>query len=271
MEDEYIAKIREAADFIKSQIGTDSVDIGVMVGTALKSFAQALNGKEIPYEEIPHFPHMTTSNKKGKVIYTEIADKKTLCFSGRFEYCDGLPLSEVTMPVRILKELLAGSLIITSPAASLRKELKPGMILTIKDHINCMGVNPLIGQNIDEHGKKFVNMSRPYSTRLNNLLDSTSHVQLSKGTFIAVTGPNLETPAEARYYRAIGGAAIGMSVVPEVIVANHCSIETIGLCNISNYAPNVKEKGLSKEEIVETARKTEKDLVSVILNLIGVM
>ena len=263
--------IKRSAMHLKEKIKTDSVDIAIIMGTGLSGFGNSLDGIDFPYDTIPYFPESSVPGHEGKLTYTNIADKKIIFFQGRLHYYEGYPIDKVVFPSRMMKELNVKKLIITNSAACLSKDLTPGDLMLIKDHINLMGVNPLVGQNISEQGKRFVDMSQPYSKNLIQILKQSSPVPLKEGIYIGVTGPSFETPAEVRYFRAIGGTAVGMSTVPEVIVANHCKIETIGISCISNYAAGVAPSRLDHESVVEIAKKTETDLVSVILNFIAMV
>ncbi|HPO49024.1 MAG TPA: purine-nucleoside phosphorylase [Spirochaetota bacterium] len=269
--DKRLEPVKKSAEFISQKIGTDKVDVGIILGTGLSGFAESLQGEEFPYSEIPEFPQPTVKGHAGKLTYTVIADKKTLCFQGRLHYYEGYPIDKVVFPIRVMKELGVKTLIITNSSGSLTKELKPGDIMIINDHINLMGVNPLVGKNIEEHGKKFVDMSEPYSKKLISLVKQSSPIPLKEGVYIGVSGPSFETPAEVRFFRAIGGGAVGMSTVPETIVANHCKIDTLGLSCISNYASGLASGRLSHEEVISIAKRTENDLVSVILNAMALI
>lgn len=262
--------VREASEYIAKEIGTDNCDVGVIIGTGVKAFAGALKGKTIDYLDIPAFPKSNVKSN-GSLIHTQIADKNILFFNGRIHYYEGFPIDEVAFPVRVMKELNVTKMIIINSAATLSTRFSPGDIMIIEDHINCTGVNPLIGKTFNEHGSKFVDMSEPYSRSIIQLLDQTSHIPLNKGIYIGVTGPNFETPAEVRYYRMIGGDVIGMSTVGEVIVAAQCSIETAALSCVTNYAAGVSAQRLTKEESIALSKKAEEELVSIILNLLAVL
>jgi len=258
--DERLEPVKRASEYIIEKIKTDKIDVGVILGTGLSGFAKSLNGQDF-----------SVQGHDGKLTYAIIADKKTLCFQGRLHYYEGYPIDKVVFPVRVMKELGVKTLVITNSAGSLNKDLKPGDIMILTDHINLMGVNPLVGKNIEEHGKKFVDMSEPYSKKLITLLKQSTPTPLKEGIYVGVSGPSFETPAEVRFFRAIGGSAVGMSTVPETIVANHCKIETVGLSCISNYASGLTVNRLSHEEVISIAKRTENDLVSVILNFLALI
>ena len=269
--DKRLEPVIEASNFLKKTFDIENADLGIILGTGLSGFASSLNGIEIQYKDIPNFPEPTVIGHAGKLTYTTIADKKTLCFQGRLHFYEGYTIDKVVFPIRLMKELNVKTLIITNSAGSLTPNLEPGSIMIITDHINLMGLNPLVGKNIEKHGEKFVDMSEPYSKRLINILKQSSPNTLKEGVYIGVTGPSYETPAEVKYFRAIGGSAVGMSTVPETIVANHCGIETVGLSCISNFASGLTPNRLSHEEVVEVGKNTENELISVILNLIAMI
>ncbi|MBP7553035.1 MAG: purine-nucleoside phosphorylase [Spirochaetes bacterium] len=263
--------VKKSSEYIKNKIQTDSADVAIIIGTGLSGFGSSLDGIDFTYESIPNFPETAVPGKNGKLTYTNIADKKILFFQGRLHYYEGYSIDKVVFPIRMMKEFNVKTLIITNSAACLTKDLTPGDLMVIKDHINLMGVNPLVGQNVYEQGKRFVDMSEPYSKNLLQILKQSSPIPLKEGIYVGVTGPSFETPAEVRYFRAIGGMAVGMSTVPEVIVANHCNIETVGISCISNFAAGIAPNRLDHDSVVEIAKKTETDLVSVILNFIAMI
>jgi len=268
---ESVESIKKAADYISNKIQTNDVDVGIILGTGLKGFSKALQGVDINYSEIPNFPQAYDNNSDCKITFTNIADKKTICFLKRLHYYEGYPIDEVVFPVRVMKELGVKILIILNSSGTLTKSLKPGDIMLIRDHINLMGVNPLVGKNINVNNSKFVNMSEPYSKRLISLVKQSTPVSLKEGVYVGVSGPTFETPAEARYLRKIGGTAVGMSTVPETIVANYYNIETLALSCISNYASSIRANRLHRDEAIEIAKKTENDLISIILNFFAMI
>ncbi len=264
-----LEQIKKSADYIRSIIKNDSADIAIILGTGLGGFAKSIKGIDIPYSDIPGFPVPSVKSHEGRLIFSEIADKKVLCFVGRIHYYEGFPMSKVVMPVRVMKELGVKALVITNSAGSLKQDLKPGDLMIITDHINMMGTNPLIGQNISEHGPKFVDMTEPYSKDFIKTIKQFSPVPLKEGVYVGVSGPSFETPSEVKFFRQIGGDAVGMSTVPECITANHCGIKTLGLSCISNYTSGVTDQRLDHDKVIDIAKKTENSLVSVILNFIG--
>lgn len=269
----YVEEIRQATDYVKSKIKTDSIDLAIILGTGLGAFGNSLQGEVFPYSTIPSFPVGRVKGHENRLIYSTIADKKILVFQGRIHFYEGYPIEKVVFPIRMMKELGVSKLLITNSAGGINKEFNPGDLMIIKDHINFMGINPLVGNNPKDfgYGKKFTDMSYPYSPRLYSMLKDFSPVPLKEGIYIAVSGPSYETPAEVNFFRMIGGDAVGMSTVPEVIVANHCGIETVGISCITNPGAGITKKRLSHEEVIEVGKKVETDLVSLILNFIGLI
>jgi len=266
-----ISIIKTAAEYIRKEIDTDQIDLAIILGTGLGGFAKALDGKVFAYADIPEFPVVSVQGHEGRLIYSKVADKKILCFQGRIHYYEGFPIEKVVFPVRVMKELGVKTLLITNAAGGINGAFKPGDLMLITDHINLMGINPLIGPNVPEHGKRFPDMTQAYSPRLNQLLLQSSPVSLRQGVYAALSGPSYETPAEIRYLKSIGCDAVGMSTVPEAIVANHCGIETTGVSCITNYAAGISTHRLTHDEVIETGKRVENDLVSLILNFIALI
>lgn len=264
------AMSKEAANFIQNYFEKERFDIGLIAGTGLSEFTQALNGKEIKYDKIPNFPILPEQHNCGSMIHATIADKEVLYLNERLHYYQGYPIKMVGFPVRIMKHLGINSLIMINSAATLSETMNPGDIMMIKDHINMMGVNPLAGI-VNNHKNKFINMTNAYSKRLRDLLKSTTTLNLKEGVYVGVTGPNFETPAEANIMRLIGGDVIGMSTIPETLVARQCDIEVIAISCISNYSAAIKNPRLSQNDSILLAEKAEENAVTAILNLIALM
>jgi purine-nucleoside phosphorylase len=268
---DYMDRVKEASQHVKKQINTDSIDLAIILGSGLGSFGASLDGTVIPYNTIPHFPVGNVKGHENRLIFAPIADKNILCFQGRIHYYEGHSIENVVFPVRMMKELGVKRLLITNSAGGINKNLKPGNLMLISDHINLMGVNPLVGSNLSDHGKRFPDMSHAYSRDMIQGLKSVSPIPLLEGVYMAVSGPSYETPAEINFFRSAGADAIGMSTVPENIVANHCGIETAGISVISNFAAGISDGRLSHEDVIEVGKRAETDIVSLILNYIGIM
>ena len=256
--DERVKKIYEAADYIKGRIGEGKPLAGIVLGSGLGKLAEKIeNPVTIPYKEIPHFPASTAVGHKGNFIYGTLGGKQTVAMQGRFHYYEGYSMEYVTLPIRVMKVLGIEYLFVSNAAGGVNFSFKVGDLMVIKDHINLLP-NPLIGPNMEEFGPRFPDMTRPYSPQLCNLateIASEKGIELKGGTYLASTGPTYETPAEYKYFRTIGADAVGMSTIPEVIVARHSSIPVFGISVITNeahdnYAPDYVNDG---DDVVKAA------------------
>lgn len=265
-------KINSAKAFIESK-GVDAPYIGIVLGTGLGNLATKIEAEvEIAYEQIPHFPVSTVESHSGKLIYGNLNGKKVLAMQGRFHYYEGYSAEEITFPIRVMNALGVKKLLISNAAGTVNPDFKKGTLMLIDDHINMIPDNPLRGKNLDELGPRFPDMSQPYDKEMNHLLKSIAKekgIVLHEVVYTPVAGPNLETRAEYRFLRRIGSDAVGMSTVPEVIVANHMSLPCVAIsvltdeCDPDNLAP------VSLEEILEIAGRAEKDLTALYVELIG--
>ena len=219
--------IRLAADYIKSR-GVKDAKIGIVLGTGLGNLALQIDAEQtIDYADIPNFPVSTVESHSGKLIYGNLNGKKVLAMQGRFHYYEGYSGQEITFPIRVMKLLGIERLLISNAAGTVNPNFKKGELMLIDDHINMLPDNPLRGKNFDELGPRFPDMSQPYNKEMNDLLKGIAKekgITLHEGVYTPVAGPNLETRAEYRYLKTIGTDAVGMSTVPEVIVANHMSM-----------------------------------------------
>ncbi len=261
----YRQMVEEAANFLKDKLPYPPI-IVLILGTGLSGAAERISKLvEIPYNEIPHFPVSTVESHEGRLVAGYFGNKYVIAFQGRFHYYEGYSLKEVTFPLRVMTILGAKILIVSNAAGGLNLTFSPGDIMIIKDHINLIPENPLRGPNIDEWGPRFPDLSQAYSPRLRNLLKEVAgEIELKEGVYVAVPGPSLETPAETRFLRLIGADAVGMSTVPEVIVANHAGMEVLGLSVIANVNDPDNFKPILLEEIIASAQATEKKLVTLV-------
>ena len=267
-----IKEIQEAVDYIKNK-GVEDPSIGVILGTGLGSgFVGAMDIiKEIDYSEIPHFPISTVEFHSGKLIYGEMSGKKVLAMQGRFHYYEGYNMQQVTFPVRVLKMLGVTNLLISNASGNLNRAWDKGELMLIDDHINLQPENPLVGANIDELGPRFPDMSQPYDLQLNTHLEEIAqelNQTLRKGVYVSVAGPNLETRAEYRFLSIIGADAVGMSTVPEVIVANHMGLPCCAISVLTDDCDPDNLKPVNIEEIIEVAGKAEVKLTALYVELI---
>jgi purine-nucleoside phosphorylase len=265
--------IVQAANFIKKK-GVTSPHTGIVLGTGLgNSFVKHIDIiEEINYASIPHFPISTVETHKGKLIYGEIAGKKILAMHGRFHYYEGYSMQQITLPIRVMKMLGVKNLLISNAAGNLNPKWKKGQLMLIEDHINLHTENPLRGLNNEHLGPRFPDMSQPYSKELNDLLvkmASVKKVTLNRGVYAGVMGPNLETRAEYRFLRTIGADAVGMSTVPEVIVANHASLPCCAVSVLTDDCNPDNLKPVKLEDIIAVAKKAEPVLTDLFVRLIA--
>ncbi len=264
--EEYRQKIEEAKDFLKERV-KKVPRIMMILGTGLSGVAEEMEKEVvIPYEEIPHFPQATVESHQGRLLVGKLAGKRIAAFQGRFHYYEGYSTREVTFPVRVMALLGTKLLIISNAAGGLNLSYQPGDIMLIADHINLIPENPLRGPNIEDWGPRFPDLSEAYSRRWRKLLKEVSGdtPYLQEGVYVAVPGPSLETPAETRFLRLIGADAVGMSTVPEVIVAKHAGLEVLGLSVIANVNDPDHFKPILLEEIIAHAQKAGGRLLTLI-------
>ncbi len=264
-------KIEAAVDYIQSQTKTKP-EIAIILGTGLGALAKKIkNRKNIPFERIPHFPVSTVTSHEGFLVLGEVADKSVVAMQGRFHYYEGYSLEEVTFGVRVTAALGARSLIVSNACGGMNPLFAPGDLMLITDHINLMGVNPLIGPNDDRLGPRFPDMCEAYSRELIALAEKVAleeKIRLQKGVYVAVTGPNLETPAEYRFLRAIGADVVGMSTVPEVIVAVHSGMKVLGVSCVTDSCLPDALKPADIEKILKVAAEAEPKLSRLIFRVI---
>lgn len=267
-----IEKIKEAVDFIISK-GVEKPKVGIILGTGLGNLVQKMKIlKTIDYSDIPHFPVSTVESHSGKLIFGTIKNKKVLAMQGRFHYYEGYSAKEITFPVRVMKVLGIETLLISNAAGTVNPNFKKGHLMLIDDHINLLPDNPLRGKNLDDLGSRFPDMSQPYSSKINTMIKEIAKekgITMNEGVYASVEGPNLETRAEYRYLRNIGADAVGMSTVPEVIVANHMSLPCAAISVLTDECDPDNLKPVSLREILECAAIAEKELTKIFIELIN--
>jgi purine-nucleoside phosphorylase len=264
-------KIVEAKDFIRSK--TDfKPQIGIILGTGLGSLAEGIKVEQkIDYQNIPHFPVSTVESHAGRLLFGKISDKRVVAMQGRFHYYEGYTMQQITFPVRVMKELGIKLLIVSNACGGLNPQYKAGDIMVISDHINLLGNNPLIGPNDESLGPRFPDMYNCYDKELIVLAEESAlslGIKLQKGVYVAVSGPNLETAAEYRFLRGIGADVVGMSTVPEVIVARHQGTKVLGFSIITDMGLPDALKPTNLEEIIGTANKAEPNLKRIIVKVV---
>ena len=232
-------------------------DIAIVLGTGLGNLTKYIKKEAvIPYGAIPYFPRSTVLAHAGRLVFGMLGEKRVVAMDGRFHFYEGYSLEQVTFPIRVLRKLGANILIVSNAAGGLNLKYRKGDLVLIEDHINLMGVNPLIGPNDDRLGVRFPDMCEPYSKRLLELaehLGHEQHIRLARGVYLGVSGPNLETRAEYRFMRGLGADLVGMSTVPEVIVGVHAGFEILGISVVTDLCDPDHLAPVNIEEIIHTA------------------
>ncbi len=270
---EYINRIESAYRAINSRIGDFAPEIGIILGTGLGKLAEKVNlYQEIKYEDIPYFPVSTVESHAGRLLFGTLGGKKVVVMQGRFHFYEGYSAKEITLPVRVMKKLGIRYLFISNAAGGLNPQFEVGDLMIIRDHINLIPDNPLRGLNLDEFGPRFPDMSEPYDTELiNKALDlgKKMGLRIHAGVYVAVAGPNLETRAEYLFLRRIGADAVGMSTVPEVIVARHMGVKVFGLSVITDIGfPIEAVEEVNLEKVIAAASKAEPALAELVERII---
>lgn len=248
--------LNSAVEFIKEKIGDFKPQIGIILGSGLGDLADEYCLQTIPYSEIPGFESSTVSGHKSQLVFAEINGKKVVMMQGRFHFYEGHSIQKVVFPVKVMKKLGVETLVVTNAAGGVNPEFKPSDLMIITDHINFMGVNPLIGSNDNSMGERFPDMSAVYTPEYIELAKEIAkklNIRLEEGVYMALTGPSYETPAEVKMARTIGADAVGMSTVPEAIVASWAGMKVIGLSCICNSAAGVSTVGLSHADVIHAA------------------
>jgi purine-nucleoside phosphorylase len=268
---DYKQQVEQATAYIQG-IHPNPVEIGIILGTGLGNLASQIQVElEIPYQDIPHFPVSTVESHTGTLLFGRLAGKKVIAMKGRFHYYEGYSMKEVTFPIRVMKLLGVQTLLVSNASGGLNPSQAVGEVMVIRDHINLFPENPLRGKNYEEWGPRFPDMSVPYSPRLIALAAQIANeegIKLHRGVYCRVEGPNLETPAEYGYLRTIGGDAVGMSTVPEVLVACHAGMEVFGLSAITDLGVEGKIHQVSLEDVLAAAAKAEPSMRKIIFELV---
>lgn len=263
--------IEEAVRFLRTKTALRPT-IGIILGTGLGGLAREIAQEVvIAYEHIPHFPVSTVESHHGRLIFGTLGGKTVVAMQGRFHYYEGYTMQQVTFPVRVMKFLGVDTLLISNAAGGMNPQFRKGSIMIITDHINLQGDNPLIGPNDDSLGPRFPDMSEPYNKALIALAEEVAldlKVRVERGVFVAVAGPNLETRAEYRFLRWIGADAVGMSTVPETIVANHMSMRVLGFSIITDECFPDALQPANVEEIIAVASATEPKLTAIMKRVV---
>ncbi|MCR2042639.1 purine-nucleoside phosphorylase [Anaerosalibacter massiliensis] len=256
----FLEKINQSGEYILSKVDYKP-SIGIILGSGLGELAEKIENKTIiKYDEIPNFPISTVEGHKGRLILGDLENKKVVAMQGRFHFYEGYPLEDVTFPIRVMKSMGIETIIVTNAAGGINEKFSPGDLMLITDHINFTGKNPLMGKNIDELGLRFLDMTSAYDENLISIAKKSSKtlgINLKEGVYMWFTGPTYETPAEVKLARILGADAVGMSTVPEVIIARHGGMKVLGISCITNMAAGILDKPLNHEEVVETSEKVK--------------
>ena len=268
----YFDEVEEAAAYIRACV-PQIPDVAVVLGSGLGAFADRLDGTtKLAYTDIPHWPASRVIGHAGTFFAGRAAGRRAAVLAGRAHFYEGHSLETVTFGVRVLGRLGVKMLVLTNAAGGINASFMPGTLMVIDDHINLMGSNPLIGPNETRFGARFPDMTEVYSARLRRIADESAaalDMVLAHGIYAACHGPSYETPAEVRYLRLIGADAVGMSTVPEAIVARHMGIEVLGLSCITNFAAGVLPQPLNHDEVLETARRVRDRFIALLNTIVS--
>ena len=271
MEKTYLEKIEEAAKFLKGKVG-DIPEIAIILGTGLGDLINYIEDSlAIDYKDIPFFPVSTVEGHSGRLIFGKLGGKAVMAMQGRFHYYEGYDMKEVTFPVRVMQNLKIKTLFVSNAAGGMNKEFKVGDVMVITDHINLFPENPLRGKNFEELGPRFPAMTEAYSHKLITLADTIAEkkgIRLMHGVYVGTPGPTFETPAEYEYFRIIGGDAVGMSTVPEVIVANHAGMNVFGVSVITDLGGKDIKEVPTHEEVQKAALKAQPNMTALITGIL---
>lgn len=267
-------RITAAAEYIREQISLRPT-IGLVLGSGLGDFADTLeDAVRIPYSQIPNFPVPTVPGHSGALVFGRKCGQTVVVLQGRIHYYEGLPQQEITLPIRVLAALGVKTLVLTNACGGVNLSFRPGDLMLISDHINFSGANPLIGPNLDAFGPRFPDMSDLYTASVRAAIKeaaSAAGIELQEGVYAMYSGPNYETPAEIRMFRILGADTVGMSTVPEALVAGQCGMQVVGVSCITNMAAGVLPQKLSHAEVMETADRVRdkfRKLIDLILTVV---
>ena len=268
----YYLDVKQAAEHIRGRI-SKVPDLAIVLGSGLGDFAGTLDDAvSISYSELPHWPVSKVVGHEGRLVVGSVGGRTIAALSGRCHVYEGHDLRTVTFAVRALGLLGVKTLILTNAAGGINTSFRQGALMVIDDHINLMGNNPLVGPNDDRFGVRFPDMSEVYSRRLRGIADEAAQalgLTLPHGVYVGLLGPSYETPAEIRFLRTIGADAVGMSTVPEAIVASHMKIEVLGISCITNMAAGVLPQPLNHDEVMETARRVKGQFIGLLKEVIA--
>lgn len=268
---EFRKKRDKALEYIQSQTG-ERPEYLIILGTGLGRLTEKMTIETtIPYDKIPHFPVSTVEGHSGRLLFGELGGKRVVAMQGRFHYYEGYTMQQIVFPVRVLNANGAHTMLVSNAGGGMNPNYRRGDIMLIVDHINMLGDNPLIGPNDDELGVRFPDMSEPYSKDLIELAEKVAlenGIKMHQGVYVPVSGPNLETRAEYRFLRTIGGDVVGMSTVPEVIAAVHMNMKTMGISVITDECFPEALEPVVLEDVLEAAGQAEPKMTTVMYNVL---
>lgn len=272
--DELMKQLQESADYIRGK-SKYNPKVAMILGSGLGAIGDQLEGPEFyPYEEIPNFPVSTVEGHAGRLVIGKLEGKEVIAMQGRFHYYEGYKMYEVTFPVRVMKLLGVENIIVTNSAGAVNKSYIPGDLMLIRDHLNLSGFNALLGPNMKDFGPRFPDMSDPYTKELRVLAREVAAEQalrVQEGVYAFMSGPTYETAAEVKMTRTMGADAVGMSTVPEIVVAIHAGMKTLGISCMTNMAAGVLDQPLNHEEVIETSAMVREQFIKLMLGIIKKM
>ncbi len=268
-----LEKINQTAEYIRSRVDGQMPTTAIILGTGLGALVDHIDDKQyIPYTDIPNFPVSTVEGHSGNLIFGRLGDRRVIAMQGRFHYYEGYDMKQVTFPVRVFKALGVDTLFVSNAAGGMNPEFRVGEIMIITDHINLFPENPLRGKNYSELGPRFPAMTEAYDKNLIRLADSIAaelDIRVKHGVYVGTPGPTFETPAEYEYFRIIGGDAVGMSTVPEVIVANHAGIKVFGVSVITDLGGKDITEVPTHEEVQKAAMAAQPKMMEIMRKLVN--
>jgi purine-nucleoside phosphorylase len=267
----YYEKVSESASFIRGKY-KGKPKIAIILGSGLGSLVDEIKDRvEIDYRDIPHFPTTTVEGHAGKLVYGKLGDKYVLAMKGRFHYYEGHEISNIVFHIRVFKLLGINNILVTNAAGGINLSYKPGDLMIIKDHISFFAPSPLRGSNINEFGVRFPDMSQAYTKGLIEIAKKTAqdnNISVKEGVYAFAQGPMYETPAEIKALGILGADAVGMSTVPEVIIARHSGMKVLGISCITNMAAGILDQPLNHDEVMKTAKEVEAKFTKLVKNVV---
>lgn len=269
---DYLSKMKEAKEYILNQVQVRP-DIGLILGSGLGDLAEEItNATKIPYDHIPHFPVSTVEGHAGMLVIGELQGRTVVAMQGRFHYYEGYSMREVVFPINVMKQLGVQILVVTNACGGMNRDFVAGDLMIITDHLNFTGDNPLIGPNDEELGPRFPDMSSAYTPKLVSFVEQVAEqlgVKMQKGVYAGITGPTYMTNAELSMLANLGGDVVGMSTVPEVIMASHTGLQVIGISCITDMAIGGEVESITHEQVVEVANRTKPKFISLVKEVVA--